>query len=177
MRSYAHRKSGMARSEWLFIVSLFFLLACLVVPAFFSWKKHHQIRRTYTEIRVLVSAIQQYKKEYKSWPGGDAAKADPRYGFRNANAVIVAALKSNPGQIDFVAMKSVGGVVPAIDQDGNAIDPWKSQYQIVVDGNFDSICTIPDSAYAEITGEEILVWSNGPDRKSDTDDDLRSWIR
>jgi len=173
----------------MFVFSLLLVVASIAVPSFFAWMDFKRARLTYSDIRVLVSAMQQYQKEYGYWPrSGSATLQDQRYGAKVPNAIIMRILNgtesrgdggsdNNPRQINFIAMKAPGGFAPVLDDAGNAIDPWGTPYQIVFDSNYDASCSIRDSVYGEISGEEIVVWSAGRDRILDTEDDLKSWLR
>lgn len=184
-----HGKSGLARAECLLFLSILLVVASVAVPALVSWRQFKDTRRTYTDLRVIISAVRQYQKEYNSWPGAEPGdKNDLRYGYKIPNARVMRILMAvdGPGneghaanrkQINFITMKSSDGLAPDLNAEGDAVDPWGTPYQMVFDSNFDSTCHAVDSTYGEITGEEIAAWSAGPDRKSDTDDDIRSWLR
>jgi hypothetical protein len=62
-----------------------------------------------------------------------------------------------------------------LDAEGRFLDPWGTPYQIVLDANLDNICDTPNSVYNNMIGEGIIAWSCGPDRVSDTSDDILSW--
>jgi len=189
MPSRTNGNAGLARSEWLFLLSLCLVIASIAVPGFFSWMHYKKTRLAYSDIRVLISAVRQYHKEYGKWPqlGSDVIH-DQRYGLKNPNGLLMRVLAANegpgneshagnPNRLDFLSMKAQGNPLSFLDADGNAIDPWGSPYQLVFDGNYDASCVIPDSVYGEISGEEIVAWSAGRDGILDTDDDLKSWLR
>ena len=53
-------------------------------------------------------------------------------------------------------------------------DPWGSPYHLLLD--YDSNNQLKDPFTNKIiTDKRVLIWSPGPDKKSGTDDDIRSW--
>lgn len=186
----SHLKSGLARAELLFVFALLLILGSLIFPLWVEWRNYRGSIRAYSELRLIISAADLYNREYRLWPAPDATgRTDVRYGWANGNSAIIRILRGQEGegneshranlqQIDFIEIATREGrwLAPRLDGDGNWIDPWGRNYQIVFDANYDNICSIPESSYSDVVGEGVVMWSMGPDRAPDNDDDLRTWM-
>ena len=77
---------------------------------------------------------------------------------------------NNPRRIVFLE-------VPAKALSGNNfLDPWNQQFEITLDTTYDNICDGPSSTPADsVTNHTVVVWSRGPDKTADNDDDVKSW--
>lgn len=184
-----HRSLGMARAEGLFLFAVFLVLGSLTFPLYVEWRNYRGTMRAYAELRLLVTAADLYNREYRLWPVPDASgRYDVRVGSSDGNRAIGLILRgidgdgneehrANVHRIDFLALASDGGrlAMPRLDSEGNFVDPWGRAYQMVFDANYDSVCSIPESSYADVVGEGVVMWSMGPDRASDNDDDPRTW--
>lgn len=139
------------------------------------------------DIAALQRAIVRYHREYGNWPAAtDDLNLDVRFGGRRSNAEVIRVLRSeegpgnpnyelNPQRMIFIEIephkKGVSGITP----DGDFLDPWGMPYQIALDSNYDNIVEVNNSIYGRVHGVGVLIWSFGPDRKSETRDDLLSW--
>jgi type II secretory pathway pseudopilin PulG len=182
---------GFSRYEVCFVLAILLAIISLAIPAWLDARQRQRVRKTYSEMRMLVSAATQYNLEYRLWPVDHeiaATHRDVRYGLSRPNARVMHMLQGvdGPGnrahqanalQIDFIAMVSRPGDFLRYNAAGEAIDPWGRPYHIAVDANYDGITTIEESSYDAVIGDGVLVWSNGPDGKAETGDDLKSWIR
>jgi hypothetical protein len=190
MPSATHASSGLARAELLFLLAVLLVGISLATPVWIEWRNHQFARETYRELRIMLSAADQFHREYRLWPAPDGAgRHDIRFGLGRENGDVVRTLagvegagneghRANPQRIDFFALTGTPdfGAVLRRDARGNVLDPWGSPYQMVFDVNYDNICSIPESSYAAVVGEGVVMWSMGPDRRPDTGDDLRSWV-
>jgi len=179
--------SGISRPEILLILSIFLALASLVLPVLLEIRQRNNSVKTFSDLRVLISAAQRFNREYRLWPVANLpSKGDARYGEKNTNSEVMNILqgrdqagneqhRSNPSQIDFVAEVTERSSPLRFNTRGDVIDPWGSPYEMVFDSNYDSVCTVENNVYGPVIGEGVLIWSCGPDRKSETDDDLLSW--
>lgn len=173
--------------EVLLILAAVLLVVSILAPAYIDISNRRKSVAAYSDMKVLISAAKQMNQEYRVWPSFEApAEGDVRYGSDRSNASVVNTLlainavgneghKSNPTRINFVEVASGQPISLRLNEKGEFIDPWGSPYQIVFDSNYDNVCTIDNSIYERVIGEGVVVWSCGPDRKSDTRDDLLSW--
>jgi len=179
----------MARAEMLLLLAGLMFFGALLVPAWIDWLHHKRTRQAYADIVTLVAAARQYHTEYRTWPvPWTEAKGDLRFGLRRSNEPVVAilrgedrsgrdALRTNPLEIDFFAAVNRDVRTLRFNRHGEVIDPWGTPYQLVFDTNYDLICVIENSAFPPVRGIGVVVWSMGPDRRSETADDLTSWRR
>ncbi len=184
-----HLKAGLARAEVLFLLSVALLMVSLGAPLGIEWRNHQHTKRVYRELRVLVSAADQYNREYRLWPAPDASgRGDIRLGLSRGNGDVIRVLlgedgagneahRGNPAKLNFFALVNAPEAASTLrrNKNGDVLDPWGRPYQMVFDTDYDSICTIPESSYSAVIGEGVVIWSMGPDRRPDTIDDLRSW--
>ncbi len=179
----------MARAEVLLLLAFLMFWGALLVPAWIDWLHHQRIRRAYADVVTLIAAARQYHSEYRTWPiPWTEAKGDLRFGLRRSSEPVVAilrgedrsgrdTLRTNPLEIDFFGVVKRDAQELRFNRHGEVIDPWGMPYQLVFDTDYDNICVIENSAYPPVRGIGIVVWSMGPDRRSDTADDLTSWRR
>lgn len=186
--SRSNQNAGLAWPEVLFVLALLLMLASVVIPALLEIRNTRKSAKAYSHMKILISASKRFNQEYRVWPSHDAPeRKDVRYGEIKSNSAVLNILgavegtgnehhTANPARIDFIQQAMEQNPISLNHNErGEAVDPWGSPYQIVYDSNYDNICTLEDSSYGSVIGEGVAVWSKGPDRKSDTDDDLLSW--
>lgn len=86
--------------------------------------------------------------------------------------------KINKGGIKFLSMKEgkdkKDGLIYSAD--GRAVlglyDPWGGGYHVRLDLDYDEVLEVNGEV---LNGRRVAVWSDGPDRKPDTEDDIKSW--
>jgi hypothetical protein len=87
----------------------------------------------------------------------------------NANHV------ANPHRIVFLDLVPSGIGTSGVDANGDFLDPWGTPYQVIVDADASGVCTSENTVYGTGVSLGIIAWSCGPDRRSDTSDDILSW--
>jgi hypothetical protein len=189
MSSASQRQYGLARPELLFLLSILLLVLSIALPVAISWRNHERAVVAYSELHHLVHAADLFHREYQVWPVPDASgRTDVRFGPNRANGDVLRILKAesgpgneehraNPQQIDFLLLagKAAAATSFRTSASGDVLDPWGTPYHMVFDANYDNIVAIPESILPDVVGEGVVMWSSGPDRRSDTADDLRSW--
>lgn len=135
----------------------------------------------------LVDAGLRFNDEYGYWPApAPHGTADARFGGDRPNSDVVDILRGapgpegpggavNPGRTIFLEAGPFRPGTPGLDESGDYLDPWGTPYQVVVDTDLDGLCDVENSIYGTDIGEGMIVWSCGPDRQSDTKDDILSW--
>ena len=143
----------------------------------------------YAQMKVLFGAAKQMESEYRHWPTYKAPKkGDVQSGENLSNVFVMNMLmavdgegnighNNNLSQINFVDLVSQGEKILVFNQSGEVVDPWGTSYQFVFDADYNNICTISSIAQGSVFGTGVAIWSYGPDKMSDTKDDLRSWVR
>lgn len=179
----------MSRSESLLLASLLLLILSIAGPGFWAWKRRERLRMARVDLRVLVEAVERYHREYGVWPGAlQTRSADLRFGRGESNAQVLNVLcaqdgpgnpqhRANEQQLVFLEVEPAGPGMSGVNAQGAFLDPWGTEYQLVIDANYDNVCEVEKSVYGRLIGQGHAIWSCGPDRVSDTPDDLLTWSR
>jgi hypothetical protein len=187
--STVHRPppSGFSRPEIVFFLACALIVVSLAVPAWFLREQRLRLLGAKTDLLELLEASQRYYVEYGHWPTARGAeRGDARYGRENSNAEVVNVLQAvdgpgntghalNPDRIVFLEAAPWTPGQSGVNARGELIDPWGQPYQVVVDSDLNNVCSIENSVYGRLAGEGLAAWSCGPDRLSDTADDIVSW--
>lgn len=181
------QRGGFSRHEVVFVMALLALGAAVALPAHAFVKRWQRLVMARGDLRSIVSAVRNYHARYNVWPGQAGRQAgDAHFGRDRSNREVMYILRAtdgegNPGhaantnRVVFLDVAPAAPGLSGLDPQGAFLDPWGQPYHIVVDLDYDNVCAAPDTIYQRIQGEGVIAWSNGPDGKSDTDDDLRSW--
>ena len=173
--------------EWALLTGLLVILVTLVVIGIMALR----LKRSYASVQQDLVAIPRacalFFDEYGRWPSDHEAEyGDVRYGREQSNAQVMNALRAingpgnyndtiNPGKIIFLEAEPWRPGVSGLDAEGNFLDAWGMPYQMVLDTDFNNRCDIEHSIYYHLDEGGVALWSCGPDRISDTSDDLLSW--
>ncbi len=177
------------KPEWAIAAGVILIILSLVLPAVWKYRimaRRMSIGRTMSEV---ILAATKYYVRYGVWPSGQTgASVDVRYGQKIPNREVINVLRAvdgpgneghrlNIGREVFLRVQPFQKMVGGVDSSGELLDPWGTPYQIVMDTDYSSLCDVDNSAYSGGIGEGVIVWSCGPDRISDTADDILSWDR
>lgn len=180
-----------SRYEYMIVAGLVLLVASVTVPTFFKLRSRRYEVESRRGMERLLSAGARYRLEYGMWPAArrPGVAGDMRFGFRDApNREVINVLLAqdglgnkdhalNPRRMVFLEMGQYRPGRSGLDDDGDMLDAWGVPYQIVLDADLNGVCEVEDSIYAGGIDGGMIIWSCGPDRKSDTRDDLLSWRR
>jgi hypothetical protein len=136
----------------------------------------------------IQSSITSFHAEFGVWPA--EGNTDAQF-ITDKNLELLQVLlgtdsplteKLNPDAIQFLVLKegknNKGGIIYQADgtTPQGIYDPWGAPYQIVIDLDFNDEIQVPSpTGTTTLTGQNVAVWSNGPDGKSGTKDDVRAW--
>ncbi len=88
----------------------------------------------------------------------------------------------NPKQVRYLQLKSGSGGKNGLihRSDGSLIgwfDSWGNPLHVAFDLDSDETLSVPDRSGSTVilTGRRVAVWSDGPDGKSGTSDDVKTW--
>jgi len=174
-------------SEWALLGGVALLSISVSVPPLLARQRTLRRLAAQADIAVLRQASLTFFSEYGRWPGARPAQGDdPRYGHQYPNQEFLHALRSvegpgnlgyaqNPKRIVFLEVGIAGPGRSGLDAQGEFLDPWGQPYQIVPDADLDDVCRIPYSAYGPQEQQGIVIWSYGPDKRSDSGHDILSW--
>ncbi len=167
MRHDLTESKGFTLIELLVVVTIIGILVGLLLPALGAAKTRARIIRARAEIQQLATAWLSYYDEYRKFPSTEITIMDS-----NAVAILRGTpeedVPDNPHKIKFH------------DFNTNTIyfcDPWgvrnttNGVYHVALDTNLDNTV----SARGNVLYLSVAVWSDGPDRQPNTDDDVLSW--
>jgi hypothetical protein len=180
-------RAGLSRPEITFFLGLAVVTATLAITATLRlWQRQRQALAR-MDIEEVIAACRRFHREYGAWPtaqGGD--EGDLRVGGPISNSWVLNVLRAvdgpgneghrvNKQRMVFLEAQPLRPGRPGLNEVGELLDPWGAQYQLVLDTDHDNVCEVRDSVYGRIIGEGMIMWSCGPDKTSDTPDDIRSW--
>lgn len=178
----------LSKSEWVLLAGVAILAVSLTVPPVLAFRTRKLAASAREGGDLLLRAGAEYRMEYGVWPTRRGiGRGDVRFGRRGiANREVVNALRalegkgneghaSNPRRIEFLRAGEFTPGRAGLDEHGDFLDPWGTPYQVVLDTDMNGVCDVADSIYGGGIDGGMLVWSCGPDRKSDTGDDVVSW--
>ena len=180
------RRAGI-QPELLLLMGGALVLAALVGPLIWKQRLVRRQQLTQAGARALAYSASRFYSEYGIWPTRRTRPpADVRFGREIPNAEVLRALMGVEGagneghglntfRTPFFRPPAYEPGRAGIDPSGEFLDPWGTPYQIVLDTSLNGQCDVPDSMYDGFRKGGVLVWSCGPDRRSDTRDDIRSW--
>lgn len=140
---------------------------------------------------ALITAVRRYEQVYNRMPSKYNRYYDVDYGgdpqFPNREVMNVLLARDaegnrgdqyNPQELAFITNRVAAKHVSGLRGDNEWVDPWGQPYRIVLDTDEDQVCNFDASIHHDspAIGTRAAMWSNGPDRKSDTDDDILTWL-
>ncbi|MEM7146674.1 MAG: hypothetical protein AAF591_16175 [Verrucomicrobiota bacterium] len=163
------------------VIGVFIIIGFL---AYLSWPKYH-IPDNHREVAAkndalgLVNAIKAFHTEYGHYPAEYTAEDTELQSTAHLMRILLAeepddTKKLNRRDIHYFsadkAKEGRGGITPEDDFH----DPWGSPYQVIIDTNFDSQITNPETG--EPMRSEVEAYSPGPDQNPNTwEDNIKTW--
>jgi general secretion pathway protein G len=130
----------------LIVLAILVMLVALVVPRFLGASKKADKQTTLTQVELLRGALERYAVDNKDFPTTEQG---------------LAALMAPPAGGEDTAM-SANWSGPYLNKDQLPKDAWGNEFQYVYPGERGRP-DLPD------------IWSLGPDREDNTEDDICSW--
>ena len=177
----------LSRPETAIIAGLVIILISIILPAIRWTHIQGNLRMVKADMQALIEASRLFYTDYGIWPCKNVVEeGDFRYGQEVPNREVMNVLRSisgpgnekdavNPKHVVFIEFGPYQPGVSGLSDQGDILDPWGIQYQIVLDTDLNTVCDIPDSLHGAGIPGGIVIWSCGPDRVSDTPDDILSW--
>lgn len=180
-------RDGFSRAELVFLLGICLVLVSIAMPGREYYRRWQRNLMARADLRSMVAAATRYHTRTGAWPARGGSGTDGRYGARGTgNAPIFNVLRAvegpgneghsaNTNKTPYLEVAAAAEGFSGVDRHGEFVDPWGSSYHLVIDLDFDGICDAGNTSYGRVQGRGIIAWSPGPDRRSDTDDDLLSW--
>jgi len=176
----------LSKAEWAIVGGALLILGAIIGPAVWSVYRANYRAMVRADMAMLTDAGQRFFAEYGVWPCRDIHEpGDRRFGGKAPNREVIGILRSvqTEGGGDEINVNHLVFLEPlpyrpgrsGINAAGEFLDPWGTPYQIVLDTDLNAVCDILDSAHGAGIQRGMVVWSCGPDRISDTADDILSW--
>ena len=141
-------RSGLTLTEMLIVLGILVMLLALVVPRFLGSQKKADRQAATAQIELLRGALERYALDMKDFPTTEQG---------------LQALLSSPAEDEGDAKGSTASWDgPYLNKDEIPLDPWGNEYQYAYP---------PERG----SGEFPDIWSYGPDKEDNTDDDICSW--
>ena len=144
------RRAGFTLTEMLIVLAILVMLVALVVPRFLGAQKRADRQTAQAQIGLLRGALERYAMDTKDFPTTE----------QGLQALVTAPGETTSGETTSGAASSWDG--PYISKDEIPMDPWGNAYQYVYP---------PERG----SGDLPDIWSYGPDKEDNTDDDICSW--
>ena len=176
-----------SKPELAILAGIGIVILSIVVPAVWTDRLGRSDRMARADLRRLVDAAWRFNAEYGVWfASPDGRPGDVRFGQDIPNWDLMNALRAvdgpgnvnhvtNPHRIVFLELEPSGPGTSGVDRNGDFLDPWGTPYQVVVDTDANGVCTSENTVHGMGVGLGFITWSCGPDRRSDTPDDILSW--
>jgi len=173
--------------EWVLLGGVTLILATLCMAGLMALRLKHSYQAVQNDLVAVSRACQLFFDEYGYWPTDrESDYGDARYGREHANSLVMNALRAisgpgnynhtrNPGKIIFLEAGTWQRGRSGLDREGRFLDAWGTPYQMVLDADLNNRCEFEHSIYRPLKNAGVALWSCGPDRISDTSDDLLSW--
>ena len=179
----------LSRAEWTLIAGVLLVVSALVFPLQWAHRINDRWRAAHRDMDALLDAGMRFNTMYRTWPTGRKCEdGDCRFGRVVPNREVIDVLRAidgpgnehhsvNTNRTVFLQVQPAGVGRSGVDANGDFVDPWGTQYQIVLDTDLSGYCDVTDSIYGRGIDAGMIVWSCGADRISDTADDILSWKR
>ena len=163
--------------------ALFFVLAVLAGAGFAASNSAITTARRLTAMATAVaieSAVNNYLTEYGTLPHAGTSDATIVTSTDTDLLHVLLGMEGamNKRSIKFLSVRegreNKNGLIYA--SDGRSViglfDPWGGGYNVRLDLDSDKKL---DARGETLVNRRVAVWSNGPDRKSGTEDDVKTW--
>jgi hypothetical protein len=180
-------RQGWSRAEWLVVMGCLTLLFSISVPLLWARMMTDRVEQTQRDFSRVQEAAHRFFQDYGHWPSARAGQpGDVRYGILAGNRAFFNILQArdaegnkghgvNTRQVQYLALEPWRSRHSGVNAEGDFLDCWGSPFQVIVDTDLDQVCRAENSIYDPLIGHGLVIWSAGPDRISDTADDLVSW--
>lgn len=183
-------RSGFTLIELMVVIAIIAVLVAMTVPVVGRAIDSARRGQASTEVKSIEAALLQYYNEYGRFPhGNDPGGSDYVYGeggdadnrdLMNVLRAINSNESQNPG--DGIADHSANPrrivflEIPdrSLSDDGDYVDPWGEQYNVLVDTSFDGNINV-SGTYEEIQNRRVAVWTRADRELDERRRHIHSW--
>jgi len=157
MKQHADQQ-GFTLIELLVVIAIIAILSALIFPAVTGVLKKGKVATAQTEVKSIENALNAYYADYSKFPK-DNGTADKTYGA-SGNKDIITVLRGldndlNPRRINYLEVSE-----KSLDGDGNMIDPWRTNYFIAVNTDFNTTLAISGAGVTlNLQARNVAVWT------------------
>jgi prepilin-type N-terminal cleavage/methylation domain-containing protein len=178
--------------ELLIVISIIALLVAIAVPVGSSVLLKSKATATRAMIEQLKTSIASYQTEYNRLPVAQTGGDDTEVVTDESDSMILVLLGVGENELNrrgepfFTAHAARAGRngLKYDDETAALFDPWGNPYQVILDTSHDNLVRNPDAENGDTSissdasknlAQRIAIYSNGPDGKPQTRDDIVSW--
>ena len=155
---------GFSMIEMLVVIGIISMLAGILLTAVHSVRVTARKTRARNEVDQISAAWLQYQQDYRRFP------RTVTLDHMNQQAVTI--LRGSPAHADNPRS------IVYLDFNTNTIqmvDPWNEPYYVELDTDYNNKIAAGRSPTGQELPLSVAVWSRGPDKQPNTEDDIRSW--
>lgn len=177
-------RAGFTLIELMVVIGIIAILVAMTVPVVGRAVDSARRGQASTEVKSIEAALLQYYNEYGRFPhGNDPGGSDYIYGeggdADNRNLMnVLRAVASTDGNADHSAnpRRIVFLEIPdrSLSDDGDYVDPWGEQYNVLVDTSFDGNINV-SGTYEEIQNRRVAVWTRADRELDERRRHIHSW--
>jgi len=140
------------------------------------------------DLKIIRQAVIAFRSQNDGYPTRMDVEYDFRYGLAEdlSNNEVFNALRAvdgpgneghvvNPKKQVFIDVALAERGRSGLNARNEFVDPWGEPYQIVLDLDNNNLCDLALTIHRSAKGRRVAVWSYGPDRRGNTEDDLLGW--
>lgn len=128
-------------------------------------------------------AVDSFYSEYGAMPDSGTSDVTVQTDVDTKFLAILLGAESevNTKSMRFLALQEAKGKKNGIlyGADGTSVlglyDPWGGGFKVRLDLDYDEKLLVDPGSGETLRGKRVAVWSDGPDRKPGTEDDVRTW--
>lgn len=153
------KTSAFTLIELLIVIAIIGILMSLLFPAAGTAITAAKKAQSKNDATQIATALVGYQTEYGKWPAGVTGELAMNVG----GSLLDELMGTNARQITFLEVNTYKRGKSGISG-GNFVDPWKQEYQVMVDYGYDNRLSGVPGAPSPLV-KSVAVWSSGAPKK------------